>query len=129
MKEQDKKVVLHQDSNPNKEYSLLYICAGDDIISELGEELVTDGDISDMVHRYNETSDVYRRGSAVIKIKNASYTIVQRIADKNVANADVFTTIQEEAKLNRVVDIALERQGDNGEFLITKCPYVRKIKL
>ena len=62
---------LHWDSNPNKEYSLLYVSAGpeDLLLSELGEELITDGDVSNMVHNYNETGSIYRRGSAYRKYK------------------------------------------------------------
>ena len=124
-------ISLYEDSNPNQEYSLLYVSAGpeDRLLSELGEELITDGDISSMVHNYNENGCIYRRGSAVIKIKNASYTIVQRIADKEVVNAEVFTTIIEDAKMDKVLEMAIERQNGTGEYMLTKYPYVRKIKL
>ena len=121
--------ILYENCNPNQQYSLLYVSSGEEILLELGEELITDGDISDMTHTYNETGNIYRRGSAVITIKNASYAIVQQLADRKVATAEIFTTIVEEAKLNKLMDIANVRQGDNGEFLLTKCPYVRKIKL
>lgn len=117
-------------ANPNKEYSILYISSGkDETIMSMGDELITDGDISNMVHRYKEDDNFYRRGSVIIEIKNASYVIVQSISNKKINYAEVYTTIEEEAKISKLNEIAFEETNSNQELLTTRHPYVRKIKL
>lgn len=117
-------------SNPNKEYSILYISSGkDDNLTAMGDELITDGDISNMTHRYKEEEDFYKSGSIIIKIKNASFTIVQSISNKKVNYAEIFTKIEDESKINTIKKLASIENDANGELLTVKRPYVRKILL
>lgn len=128
-KKQEKKIHFEK-SNPNKEYSLLHIASGNgQNMIEMDEELITDGDIASMTHQYKEDDNNYSTGSIIIDIKNASYTIIQRITNKKIDYAQVFTNIREESKIDIITNIASIKNMNKGELLTTKHPYIRKIKL
>lgn len=128
-----KNTELHVGSNPNKEYSLMYIgTEGRNMITEMGEEILTDGEIKSMIHNYKEDSKkdyVYKSGNLVIEVRDASYVIIQRLMDNNVDFSHVFTCIEEEALLDEILNLASVKNTDKSNLLTAKQPYVRKISL
>ncbi len=127
--------------NPNTSYSLVY---GKNIGRIMGFDLITDGEVETIDYpdrvgkehlyyesplNYNERLQLKNPKVAIVKIKNATYTIKQAICEGKIRYCKVNTQLLDEEKLNGIVAIA-NQNYENGQYaLIDKEPYVRKLIL
>lgn len=124
-------VLMYQNQNPNRKYSISaikYIKNGE----STEYELLTDGEIKELKttekENYYNDKDKYIVRRRVIEVENASYVIIQRIYEKDVVNAIVFTKLEEIGKLKKIKQIS-KINNKNEKLLTYQKPYVRKITL
>ena len=133
-----KKVIMKK-INPNQTYSLIYASIDDkNHRTENGEELITDGDIIDLTYSYKEeyyeqeydnSKMHFKSGSAVVEIANASYTIIQKIKDKAIECAEVYTTTEDNEYFNKILISSNIKYTSESSLIKKQEPHVRKIIL
>ena len=131
------KFTILKELDPNQTYTLIYNSLNDQkSITENGQHLITDGNIVDLIYSYKEeyykpmyddTRIHFKSGSAVVEISEANYVIVQKVKDKEIDCAEIYTVVNDINYLDKLVSIASERYFDDSNVVKKQEPYVRKV--